>query len=92
MLLGIPKTIIESLSTTDSLTLNEKVVISALGACLLLHCGKMKFCPKAWGFTDKEMERKLIAQQLAKSAFEELDEDKRPQADEDDDMMFAEQE
>ena len=66
-------TVIESLETSSTLTLNEKVVIISIFTCLVMHCGKAKLCPKSWEYKNSELEKQLIAKQLAKSAFDELD-------------------
>lgn len=52
---AIPQTIVESLITSKDLTLNEKVVIFSIGACLTLHIAKSKLCPNSWASKDAEL-------------------------------------
>ena len=72
-------TVINSLETSISLTLNEKVVILSIFCSLALHCLKSKLCPKSWQYRNTKLHEELVAKQLAKSAFDEIDESERPE-------------
>jgi len=60
---SVPRIIIEALFTSQSLTFNERVVISSILVALFLHLIKIKTCPLSWQ-TDFTKESKRLTEIL----------------------------
>ena len=45
----ISMTIVNALTTSNQLTLNEKIVMAGIAVSVALHVLKSKMCPKSWG-------------------------------------------